>query len=333
MKRLVTAFLALVIALAAFPSLAQTIKLGTLAPEGSVWYRVLREMGEDWKRLSGRQIQLRIYPGGIAGDDSDMVRKMRIGQLHAAALTSQGLATIDEDIGVFQMPMLLTSDGELEFVQGELSGRLANRLEEKGFKVLYWSQVGWVYLFSNRPVTAPGDLKPLDVWVWSGDAAWADALKDAGYKPVPLPATEIHTALTSGLVDAFATTPVAALSYQWFGQARNMMNMKWGPLTAAVVISTRTWERIPDDLKPKLQAAAVKAGDAAKDEILKLEADAIEAMQGYGLAVNAVSGAEEEMWKAEIRKTYPKLLGKSIPEPIYRDVVAILEDYRAGGDE
>lgn len=333
MKRFVAALLALAFALAALPAAAQTIKLGTLAPEGSVWYRVLREMGEDWKRESNGRIQLRIYPGGIAGDDADMVRKMRIGQLHAAALTSQGLATIDEDIGVFQMPMLLTSDGELEFVQSELSKRFSRRLEDKGFKVLYWSQVGWVYLFSNRPVTAPADLRPLDIWVWSGDAAWADALKDAGYKPVPLPATEIHTALTSGLVDAFATTPVAALSYQWFGQAKHMMDMKWGPLTAAVVISMRTWERLPDDLKPALRAAAVRAGDAARAEILKLEADAIEAMKGYGLAVNPVSEAEEEMWKAEIRETYPKLLGKSIPRAIYDDVVAILEDYRGGGGE
>lgn len=310
-------------------SFAQVVKLGTLAPEGSVWYNVLREMGEEWKKASNGRVQLRIYPGGVAGDDADMVRKMRIGQLQAAAVTGHGLETIDADAGVFQTPMLLRTDGELDYVREKLSGELSRALEAKGFKVLYWSEVGWVYLFSNKPVVKPADLKPLDVWVWSGDAAWADALKDSGYKPVALPATEITTALSSGLIDAFATTPVAALSYQWFGLAKNMMNLKWAPLTAAVVVSKKTWDQIPDDVKPALEAAAKRAGDAAKAEIRRMEAEAITAMEGYGLKVNPVAPAVAAEWQAEIQKTYPKLLGKSVPKEIYERAAAILAAYRS----
>ena len=312
-------------------TLAQTIKMGTLAPEGSVWHNVLRDMAEDWKEISDGRIRVRIYPGGIAGDDSDMVRKVRIGQLHAAALTGQGLSTIAEEISIFQMPMLLRSDAELDYVRDKLAPELEVLMEEKGFKVLYWSEVGWVYLFSNQPVRQPADLKPLNIWVWAGDAAWADALKDGGYRPVPLPATEIHTGLTSGLLDAFATTPVAALSYQWFGQAKNMMAMKWAPLTAAVVVSTKTWDRIPEDIRPEILAAAIKAGDRAKVEIRGLEAEAIKAMEGFGLKVNTVTPEMAAEWQQEIEKTYPKLLGTSIPDEIYRDVAAILEGYRGEG--
>jgi TRAP-type transport system periplasmic protein len=310
-------------------SCAQTVKLGTLAPEGSVWYNVLREMGEEWKKVSNGRVQLRIYPGGVAGDDADMVRKMRIGQLQAAAVTGHGLETIDADASVFQTPMLLRTDQELDYLRGELGPGLAAALEAKGFKVLYWSEVGWVYLFSNKPVKRPADLKRLSVWVWSGDAAWADALKDAGYKPVALPATEITTALSSGLIDAFATTPVAALSYQWFGQAKNMMDMKWAPLTAAVVISKKTWDQIPAELRPALEAAAVKAGDAAKAEIRTMETDAIKAMQGYGLNVNPVAPEAVAEWRAEIKRSYPKLLGKSVPREIYERAAALLDAYRA----
>lgn len=310
---------------------AQTIKMGTLAPEGSVWHNVLREMGQEWQDISNGRIRLRIYPGGVAGDDADMVRKMRIGQLHAAALTGEGLSNILEDLAVFQMPMLLRSDEELEYVRGAMKAKFEAEMEAKGFKVLYWSEVGWVYLFSNTPVITPDDLKKLNVWVWAGDAAWTDALKDGGYSPVPLPATEIHTGLNSGLIDAFATTPVAALSFQWFAQAKNMMAMKWGPLTAAVVVTTRSWERIPEDLRPALIEAAQNAGDQARGQIRQLELDAIETMKGYGLRVNQVPESIVAEWRTEIMKTYPKLIGKSVPEGVYNDVAALLETYREGG--
>ncbi|MCH7630298.1 MAG: TRAP transporter substrate-binding protein DctP [Proteobacteria bacterium] len=333
MKKLTAAILSLIALIWADQALAQTIKLGTLAPEGSVWHNVLRDMAEDWRELSNGRIQVRIYPGGVAGDDADMVRKVRIGQLQAAALTGEGLSNIAEEISVFQMPMLLRSDAELDFVRDRLAPSLEALLEQKGFKVLYWSEVGWVYLFSNKPVRRPADLKPLKIWVWAGDAAWADALKDAGYRPVPLPATEIHMALQSGLVDAFSTTPVAALSFQWFGQAKNMMAMKWAPLTAAVVISTRAWERIPEDLRPEIMAAAQRAGDKAKIQIRSLEAEAIAAMEGYGLTVNQVTPEMAAEWRAEIEATYPKLLGKSIPEDIYNQVAALLEEYRGAGGQ
>jgi len=285
-------------------------------------------MSQEWKEISDGQIEVRIYPGGVAGDDQDMVRKMRIGQLQGAALTGQGLATISQDQTIFQMPMLLRSDEELDYVRGKLSKKMEMDLEEKGFKVLYWSEVGWVYLFSNQPVAEPSDLRPLKIWVWAGDASWANALKDAGYKPVPLPATEIHTALSSGLVDAFSTTPVAALSYQWFGQAKNMMAMKWAPLTAAVVISVKSWQKIPDDIRPSILKAAVKAGESAKNQIRKLEDDAIQTMQNLGLKVNNVNASQQVLWVNEIKETYPKLVGASIPEEIYNEVNTLLKNYR-----
>jgi len=309
-------------------SRVQTIKLGTLAPEGSVWHNVLRNMAEEWKTISNGSIQVRLYAGGVAGDEMDMVRKMRINQLQGAALTGNGLAGIANENAIFQMPMFLRTDEELDHVLQKLSPKLEKIIEEKGFKLLYWSEIGWVYLFSKTPVVKPADLKPLKIWVWTGDAVWADALKDGGYNPVPLPSTEIHTGLSSGLIDTVSAPPVAALSYQWFGLAKNMMSMKWAPLTAAVVISKKTWNKIPENIRPQILAAALKAGKNAKEQIRKLETDAIQAMQSYGLKVNKVSPQIAAQWQSEIKKAYPNLLGKSIPVETYKEASTILKQYR-----
>ncbi len=316
-----------------YPVNPQVIKMGTLAPEGSVWHDVLRDMAEEWKEISNGAIEVRIYPGGVAGDDADMVRKMRINQLQAAALTGEGLANIALELGVFQMPMLIRTDEELDYVREKIGPKLEELVEEKGFKLLYWSEVGWVYLFSKQRVAEPEDLKPMKIWVWAGDMTWAEAMKDLGYQPVPLPATEIHTALSSGLIDTVSMTPVAALTYQYFGIADHMMEMKWGPLTAAVVISKKSWQKIPEEIRPKILESAIKAGTMAKNEIRKLEEEAIATMVDHGLTVNPITPEQEALWRSEIMKTYPKMIGPLVPEYIYLEAEAALNEYWSEGGQ
>ncbi|HSC71045.1 MAG TPA: TRAP transporter substrate-binding protein DctP, partial [Candidatus Methylomirabilis sp.] len=133
------------------PAPAQTIKLGTLAPEGSPWYNIIRDMTEAWKRTTAGRVQFRIYPGGVAGDEPDMIRKIRVGQLHAAALSSAGLAEIAPDFQALMMPMMFVSDEELDYVRDHLEAKLEALLESRGFKVLNWGDAGWVRFFAQKP--------------------------------------------------------------------------------------------------------------------------------------------------------------------------------------
>ena len=134
------------------PAPAQTIKLGTLAPEGSPWYNAIRDMAESWKGATGGRVQFRIYPGGVAGDDPDMVRKMRVGQLHAAVLSGTGLYDIAPEVQALMMPTMLASDEELDYVRDHVAPKLEAILEAKGFKVLNWGEAGWLHFFAQKPV-------------------------------------------------------------------------------------------------------------------------------------------------------------------------------------
>src|SRR5262249_14401690 len=169
---------------------AETLKIATLGPDGSVWYAALKTMTEEWRRISNGGIDARIYPGGVAGDDAVMVRKMRVGQLNGAALTGDGMASIAPELRIFQMPMLIRSDAELAYMRDRLSTRLEAIAEAQGFRLLAWSDVGWVYLFSSKPIDAPDAARRARLWTAVGDDAWARALQGAGYHPVALPTTE-----------------------------------------------------------------------------------------------------------------------------------------------
>jgi len=312
-----------------FSASAQIIKFGTLAPDGSPWHIIARDMAESWKAASGGEIDVRIYPGGVAGDDPDVVRKIRIGQLQMAGLTGIGLMQILPEIGALQMPLLLTDAEELNYVRDRISPELEMMLEARGFKLLAWADVGWVHFFTQQPVTHPDDLRPLKLWISTGDAAYMEAWQDAGYNPVPLPVTEIYTGLQSGLIETVTTTPLAALSFQHFSLAGHMTNLKYAPFVGALVISTQAWDQISDDIKPQLLDAARNLGQRVQDLVGTADSDAIVAMQNRGLLVHDVPEEAALEWERLARGAYSKLVGPNrVPNEMFLKVEQLRDEYR-----
>ncbi|MEE8515312.1 MAG: TRAP transporter substrate-binding protein DctP [Alphaproteobacteria bacterium] len=330
MKPLVMTLAALALLLAvAQPGAAETIKIGTLAPKGSPWHKAIQDMAEAWKKESKGKIRVRIYAGGVSGDEPDMVRKMRIGQLHAAAMTGAGLMSIAHEIQALQMPMMLRSDQELDYVRERMAPRLEGALAAKGFIVLNWVDAGWVYFFTKKPVVTLDDLRPLKLFAWVGETAHIGGWRDAGFHPVPLPATEIHTALQSGLIQALPTTPVAALSFQWFGQVKHMTDVKWAPLVGATVISKRKWRRIPKALRTGMMTTARVVGKRLQGSIRTLGVKAVKVMKKYGLQVHAVPPKAVVQWEKGARKGYGSIIGKIVPADAVAEVERLRDEFRA----
>ncbi len=311
------------------PSQDQSVKLGTLAPEGSAWHNILRDMAEEWKKATGSKVVFKIFPGGVLGDEPFMVRKMRNKQLQAAALTGVGLAEVAPEVMALQMPMLIRSYDELDYVMERLAPKLEAILKEKGYTVLNWGDAGWVTFYAQKPVVSLGDLRTVKLFVWASSTVEVDVWKDAGVQAIPLEATEIHPALKTGLINAFSTTPLAALSFQWFGSAKNMTDLKWAPLIGATVIRNDAWEKIPADLKPALSKAARETGVRLRKETRKLGDEAVEIMKKNGLVVHPVPPETLAEWEKTARAAYPKIMGKTIPPAMVAEVERLRDEYRA----
>lgn len=307
----------------------QVVNLGTLAPEGSAWHNVLRDMAEEWKKATDGRVRFRIYPGGVAGDEPFMVKKMRNRQLHAAALTGVGLAEIAPEVMALQLPMLIRSYEELDYVLAHMAPKLESILQEKGYVVLHWGDAGWVTFFAQRPVVTVDDLRKARLFVWASSTGEVDVWKDAGVTAVPLEATEIHPGLQTGLINAFSTTPLAALSFQWFGAARHMTDMRWAPLIGATVIRADAWEKIPADLKPVLLRAARQSGERLKKETRKLGDEAVKIMKQHGLVVHPVPPEALAEWERQARAAYPRIMGKTIPAGMRGEVERLVAEFRA----
>jgi TRAP-type C4-dicarboxylate transport system substrate-binding protein len=335
MTRLRLSFwLVLAVALVGGTSTAQarpvTIKLGTVAPKQSPWYKSVDAIGDRWKTASKGQVRLKIYPGGVAGDESDMLRKIKIGQLHAASISGVGLGAVSRATLAIQIPMLVRSYEELDYVREQMSPLLERELSDAGFVVLNWGDAGWVHFFSTEPATTPGEFKNFKIMVFAKDPKAEEAWKAAAFNPVPLSTTDVLQGLQTGLIDAFATPPIFALSAQWFGLAKHMVPVKWTPLSGATVVSRERWEQIPEALRPELLRIAREEGDKSREQIRSLGDRAIEAMQQRGLVVHELSPAQTKAWQDAAIAAYPAIRGQVVPEDVFDRVKMLAEKVRNG---
>lgn len=304
------------------------VKMATVVPEGSQYHLILREMAEKWKRASGGAVEIRLYPGSVAGDDIDVIRKMRLGTLNAALLTSVGVAAVDKSVYAIEVPMLYRSYEEVDYVLGKMAPSLEAALEAKGFVVLDWVDGGWLRFFTKTPVTRPDDLKPLRLFAWAGDPEALEIWKGSGFNPVPLPSTEISTALQTGLVSALPTTPQAAVLLQWYTHARNMTDVKWALLLGAMLVNKATWEKIPAASRPALKAAAQEAGKRLREETRQADQRDVQAMRKRGLNVITIDAKDEAVWRAAAEGAYGRIRGTIVPVAAFDEAKRHLADFR-----
>jgi TRAP-type C4-dicarboxylate transport system substrate-binding protein len=307
---------------------ALVIKVGSVAPEGSPWDKALKRIALDWQKISGGRVTMKIYSGGIAGDEPDMIRKMRINQIQAAAMTGSGLGKIDPDLLVYQLPFLAQTDEELDYLFEQLRPELENLLENKGFTFLAVIKSGWLRFFSTEKVITPEDFRKLKFFVMEGSPEIDQAWKAMGFHIVPLPPNDAFAALQSGMVEVFSASPLTAAAMQWFALAPHMTDFYWTPLTAGLIISNQAWRRIPAELRPKLKEATQRALYDLEAEIMAVENQATDIMIQNGLVIHEVPPAALQQWQDLVEKGFGILIGEVISRDLYEEAKRTVSEYR-----
>jgi TRAP-type C4-dicarboxylate transport system substrate-binding protein len=301
-----------------------SIKIATLAPSGSPYHEIMKDMAADWRKASDGRVLLKIYPGGVAGGEVDILRKIRIGQLHAGALSISGLSRTLPEMGVLSTPMIYKSKEDLLRVQNALAPKIEERMKKKGFVVLSWAIAGWVRFFVPEDQPSIEGLKKARMHVFAGDDRILELWKTMGVNAIPLSGTDVLTGLQSGMVNAFFTTPVMAYASQWFAFTPYMIEMPWAPMIGAIVVSKRAWEKVPEDLHPKLIAIAKEKSLRLDLEMQRLETQAISEMQKRGLTLVRPNTQQLEQWQSLTKTAYPEFKKKNrIPDEWFETALAI----------
>lgn len=302
------------------------IKMATLAPEGTEWHGMLVEMGQKWKEVTDGTVELRIYPGGVVGDERDMIRKIRIGQIHAAAVTTEGLSELNPDIYSLIIPLLFDDWDDVDWIRERLEDDLIAGIEKSGFKLLTWTDIGWVHWFTKDPMRLPEDLKGMKIFNWAGDFQTLQLWKRGGFRAVQLSSIDILSGLQTGLINAIGTNPIVALASQWFGLANHMLDMRWGLLTGGIIIDNRTWNKIDPKYHEKMLEIVAEIDKEQRKTGRYKDVESIEVMKEYGLKVHEISDVDLRYWKEYVEKWYPDIRGSYVPADIFDKVVALKKE-------
>ncbi len=326
MKRLA---IALLLSLTAGSAAAQTvrIKLGTLAPQGSTWHQLLQQMAQEFSKASGGKVELKIYAGGTQGSEGEMIRKISIGQLQGASMTAIGLHEITPEPQAEDVPFMIDSYDEYDYVHEHIRGKLEEAISKKGYQVLQWGEVGFVYFFSTEPYRTPADFAKGKVFTWNGDPGAEAAWKAAGFHPVVLSSTDLVPALTSGMINVVNQSPLYAYTTNLYSRANHMLNLHWGFLTGATIVRKDTWAKIAPDVQKKLLQIADDYGKKTRDDLRKQNEDAIQQMKNRGLDVE--EPADIQAWQKAAEQANKVVRGKVVPAAIYDEVKRLRDEFRA----
>lgn len=319
-------------ALGAGGAAAAELKIATIAPDGSHWMQQMREAASRVEERTDGRVRIKFYPGGVMGSDAQVLRKIRVGQLHGGAFTAGGLAERYGGLNLYGLPLLFRSLDEVDYVRERLDGELARGLEEAGFVSFGFIEGGFAHLMSNQPVRSVDDMRRRKVWVPEGDRISFLAMEALGLSPVVLPVTDVLTGLQTGLLDIAAASPVAALVLQWHTKVDYMTDLPVSYSMGVLAIDRRAFARLDEAdraVVDEVVGETVRGLDrAARDDNRRarevLERSGVEIVQVREAGVDALRGTVEDLYPE--LKTRPDVDG-----PMLERLLALLGDYRAGG--
>lgn len=313
---LALAFLALA-ARAGDPGTTQVIKFATLAPEGSTWMKVMKDLNSELQVVTKGRVKFKFYAGGVQGDEADVVKKIRIGQIHAAGFTGVGLGQIAPKVRILDAPWLFHSESEVDYVYATFAKELNTAIEQAGYVLLGWTDLGWVYVFSKNPVNSPDDMKKAKMWVWEGDPIAQAAYQAVGVRPIPLSVVDVMSSLETGMVDAVYGPAMGVIALQWFRRVKNIYNMPMAYSSGAVLISQKMFASLSSEDRNTLLALSAK--HLRRLTLLSREEtkEALAVLQKQGLVLSPKPGPEEvERYEELGRNARRGLVGKLYPQEL-----------------
>ena len=304
------------------------IKIATLAPEGSSWLKTFHSIDAEVRAKTDKQVGFKFYPGGVLGDEKDMLRKMYIGQINGAALTSAGLSAIYSEMDVFQIPFLFKSYHEVDHILEEMTAFFQKGLEENGYILLGWSEGGFVRLMSTVPVATLDDLRKAKVWTWEGSPMTKAIFDQANVSAIPLTVPDVLVGLQTGLVDVVYAPPSGAISLQWFTKIKYMTDVKLIYLIGGLVIQKKVFNKISPDHQKILLETCRRQINELKATIRKENQEAIQVMVKYGVKIITPSASQVAEFIKVSDQAMQRLEGKSFSKKIRDEVTAKIEAYR-----
>jgi TRAP-type C4-dicarboxylate transport system substrate-binding protein len=328
MKKIIVTIFAMTMAISAN---AATLKVATLTPEGSQWMRDMRAGAKEIHERTEGRVQIKFYGGGVMGNDTKVLGKIRIGALQGGAFTPGALTDIYPDLNLYGMPLVFDSEEEATYVRKRMDDTLAAGLEEAGFVSFGFAAGGFAHVMSNTPVSSLDDLKGQRVWVPEGDSISYATMEALSLAPVTLPLTDVLTGLQTGLLDIVATSPIGALVFQWHTKVRYVTELPLSYTLGFLAIDRRAFKKLGEADQAVVREIMGRIYENFDRTNLADNREARDALINSGMESVGFDQAEVERIRAVLLESNRNIGEQgAFTLELYDEMLAYVQEFRAG---
>lgn len=310
-----------------------TLKFATLVPPDTAWMKEIDRWADEVYKKSNGRLKFKIYPGGVMGDEPDVLRKIRSRQLQGAFFTGYGIGRIYSSARVLEMPFLFRNTDESDYVRKHLMPEIEAGFRFKGFELLGWPEIGTIHFFSKKPINSLQELKKRRIWLWQGDPvgeAFADA---SGVSPVPLSIIDVYSQLTAkhGSIDTVYNSAFGALTMQWHTKLSYATNIAMTNGIGSLVVSNRFFKKLPEDLQQLLTSSGKIAGENINYITRRDNKESISLLKESGIQFMWDWNDQEKQEMMSIRDEAAANLIKAdyISKKMFTRTTTLLDEFRA----
>jgi TRAP-type transport system periplasmic protein len=309
---------------------AETFKIGTLSPEGSIWMKTMREGADQVAKETENRVQFKFYPSGVMGSDQAVLRKIRIGQLHGGAVVAGSLSHIYPDLMIYGLPFIFDSFEEVDYVRERMDPILMDGLNENGFVTFGIAEGGFVYVMSDSPIRTVNDLSNKKIWIPDNDFISLETVRSFGITPITLSIGEVRTGLQTGLINTIGSSPIGALALQWHTKVNYIMDVPMMYVHATMVLDKKVFSKLSIQDQETVHEIMSKTFIKIDQYNRQDNIGALEALRNQGIGFVQISEDSIKQWQKAVSGVPDRLIEKDqISSDIYHTLKEHLADYRS----
>ena len=325
--------IALSAVLVAFSPLAgaETLKIATIAPEGSDWMNRMRAGAAEIADKTDGRVEFRFYGSGVQGIGPQLQRKIRIGQLHGGTFTAGGLQLLHKDAIALSMPLVFENQAEVDYVRERIEDDMRQRLEDAGWVNFGFASGGFAYLMTTEPVRTPADLKGLKIWIPEGDEVAYSGVRALGGAPVPLPLTDVLAGLETDLLDSVSVSPSGAVVLQWHTRVRYLTDLPLQYLYAALAISERAFSKLSAGDQAIVREVYERIWSDIDASAETENGEAMAALEAIGIERIRPPADQVPQWRDKVIASNEALVEDgALSRELWQRIEGLLAEFRAG---
>jgi TRAP-type C4-dicarboxylate transport system substrate-binding protein len=309
---------------------AAVLKIATVAPEGSGWMKEMRASAKEIQERTDGRVQIKYYGGGVMGNDTKVLGKIRIGNLHGGAFTPSALQKIYPEISLYGLPMIFDSEEEVAYVRSRLDPTILDGLEKAGFVSFGIATGGFAVLMSNEPIRSLSDLQGKKVWVPEGDMISYATMQALSLSPVTLPLTDVLTGLQTGLIDIVAMSPIGALVLQWHTKVKFITDLPLVYTMGFMAIDHNSFKKISPADQELVREVMVRTYAQLDEANLVDNKEALQALLNTGIEKVALDEGEVTEIRVILRQSNRELAEQGeYSIDLYEQMLQYVQEYRA----